>query len=532
VTLSPRGKAVALVGAGASILAAAWLSLGAAPLMPLAAALIIGGFRHARSWGDALWCSVAGALAYHGLCAHPLFALVDYSWLAVLFFPMVVLYFLPSWLALFFGSLALERRVGLPRSVSIVVAWPVLEKLRTLGDLSLPVDLLAHSFGEHPAWLASTAWIGPFGLSLLVFVCGGLLVAAWDRRHDRWRALALTGLAAVAWCGPPIADVLKPPEAPGAAPLRVALVQPFVEVGEKLDRERWPALWSRLERLTRRAARGGVDLVVWPETTRPGPLIWRDGAAPQDPEVQRLVDELNVPILYGCEIARVRGRAVAALHNGAALARPGERRLTWYGKQRLLPFVEGVPFAGLFGGPRGEAAGRGERSSILTLLGHFRPGPQATVFEVGGARLGVLICYEAIYPQLGRGYRAEGANALLVLTNDAWWGTTAFARWHATSVSTAARMLDVPVLRAANSGISSVTDRRGARQGATGLEEITVLEADVAPGPAGSTFYARHGESVLAALLVLILGGSAVLRWTAAPGGRLSPSPSGPARRG
>jgi apolipoprotein N-acyltransferase len=120
-----RGTALGLVGAGALILSWAWLGLGVAPLLPVAAALIMLGFRRAESGGDAFWC-----------------------------------------------GLFLERRAGLPRSLGIVLLWPVLEKLRTLGDLSLPVDLLAHSFGTQPACLGPTAWIGPFGLSLLIFTAG------------------------------------------------------------------------------------------------------------------------------------------------------------------------------------------------------------------------------------------------------------------------------------------------------------------------------------------------------------------------
>ena len=84
-------------------------------------------------------------------------------------------------------------------------------------------------------------------------------------------------------------------------------------------------------------------------------------------------------------------------------------------------------------------------------------------------RIGVLICYEGMYPSLGRAYRAAGADALLVLTNDSWWGRSVFPAWHARMVSARARELDLPVLRAANSGVSSMTDRFGATRASTSM---------------------------------------------------------------
>ena len=530
-----RLRACGLVGLGGLILSGAWLSLGVEPLLPLAAAAIILGFRHVESWRDALWCSLAGAISYHGLCACAVFGLVRYSWLAVVFHPMVVGYFLISWIALFFGSLALERRLGVPRTAGLILLWPLLERLRTISDLSLPVDLLAHSFGTQPAWLAWTPWIGPFGFALLVWVVGGLLVEAWDRRREWRRARVPAAIGLALWVAQPITGVaLRASSSPQTAErLRVAMIQPCVDVQDKLDRSRWPVLWERLQRLTRRAAARDVDLIVWPETTRPGPIIWKQGTSIDDPPVREIAEEAGVPILYGCEIARVRGRQVLGMYNGAAMARPDGAPLEWYGKQRLLPFIEGVPFRGLFGSSEPSGSGSPGRSSLLTLMGNFRPGPRPTVFEIGPARLGLLVCYEGIYPSLGRRCRQAGANTLLVITNDAWWGGNAFARWHAQLVATQARALGVPVLRAANSGITSVTDREGRRRETADVGEVTVLEARFSPGAAEGPPFARYGDGLLA---LLLLAGSVVIgvaRWRGgwaggvSRGGRGSSAPRG-----
>ena len=107
-----------------------------------------------------------------------------------------------------------------------------------------------------------------------------------------------------------------------------------------------------------------------------------------------------------------------------------------------------------------------------------------------------------MYPALSRAYRRQGANALMILTNDAWWGDSEFVPWHAQKVAFISRGLDVPVIRAANNGISSLTNRRGRRPVTTALDERTVVHIRVSPGSAKPTFYARTGNLVLFGLLV------------------------------
>ncbi len=99
----------------------------------------------------------------------------------------------------------------------------------------------------------------------------------------------------------------------------------------------------------------------------------------------------------------------------AAVVWPDGRPAQWYGKRRLLPFAEGVPFAGQLGFDPAEwrASGKGG-SGYLSMLGNFSPGPEVTLLEVGPARIGVLICYEGLYASLAKERRV--ARKLL-------WGT-------------------------------------------------------------------------------------------------------------
>ncbi len=500
--MSLRLRSSLLAAAGGATFGLCWLPLGLAPFIPISFLLLLRGLRLVRTHRDAVCVGIAFGASKYVVGSHFLLALVRYSPLGAVFYPLAIAYILPYSIVESWGAFWLEKRGGLPRSFGLALLFTLSEKVRALGDLSFPADLLAHAFGKDPAWLALSPWIGPFGLTLLAFAVAIVLDRALEHRRRPLLAGAVAAAALAVWLVPVAVDRSSTGAREATGSLRVGIVQPAIRLEDKLTPERWPSSWERLDELTGEASRG-ADLVVWPETTRPGRVIW-DGSGPfVDRRMEALAARHGVPILYGCEIARTEGGMVTALYNGAALVRPNGAS-EWYGKQRLLPFAEGVPFRGLLGwGPSRKSPTDGTRT-YLTLVGNFSPGPKATIFNVGPARIGVLICYEGLYSGLARRYREEGANTLCVITNDAWWGRSLFAPWHARMIASRAREEDLPVLRAANSGVSSVTDRRGRMEQATRLFETTTLEVELHPGPPRGTFYTRHGDLVIVAALIVI----------------------------
>ncbi|MFN7965918.1 MAG: apolipoprotein N-acyltransferase, partial [Acidobacteriota bacterium] len=275
-------------------------------------------------------------------------------------------------------------------------------------------------------------------------------------------------------------------------------------------KQRLDAYWEQMKSLTRQAAEG-KDLVLWPETARPGRLFLEEGSETHDPEMEAIARDVGVPILYGAEIVRVRGKEVLGLYNGAALAHPDGRPGQWYGKQRLLPFVEGVPFGDWFGyDPATRARSQDGKPSYLTLLGNFSRGPEPTIFLVKQARIGVLICYEGMYPPLAREYAMRGANMIVVLTNDIWWGRSVFAPWHSQMVTGRANEMNLPIVRAANSGVSSYTDNNGVQHEHSDLMWTGTLPVQAEFDPDHRpTFYARVGDwPIWVLILMLVLGGA------------------------
>ena len=512
-----RRRALLLAASGGAAFGLCWLPFGLAPAIPLAFLAMMLGVREARTARQALWLGALCEAIRYVVGAHFLLALLAYSPLAVAFYLITIVYIVPAGMLTWWGAYRLEGWTGLPRPVGLALLYTLCEKLRSVGDLSFPADLTDHAFGTNPSFLTWSRWVGPFGVTLTM--CGVALLAlravdAWPRRRP---ALAW-GVAALAlWAGAPVTGLLAGERSAQAAgvtspALRIGIVQPATPIAEKLDPARAPEVWAELRRLTFEAAKG-ADLVLWPETARPGHLLLREGEAPSDPEMAEIARAVGVPILYGAHIAEVAGREVVALYNGAALVRADGSFGDWYGKQRLLPLAEGVPFGKLLGLDPRRRARNGQRRGYLSLLGNFTAGPEPTIFEVGQARIGVLICYEGMYAQLARTYRQRGANVLAVLTNDTWWGHSTFAPWHARMIATRAVEEDVPAVRAANSGISSVTDGRGVIGPRTKLDEVRTITVELTPGPVGpGTFYTRFGDWIVWILPLPPLGAWLVTR--------------------
>lgn len=515
-----------LLGAlGGGLLALGWLPTGLAAIYPFLLLPLLLGFRRVETSRQAiLFGSVFGAARF-AVGAHFVLALIRFSGLAAVFYLLAILYILPFAIFECWTSLFLERKTGFPRTVSLALLIPLTEKLRTLGDLGFPADLHVHGMGLVPAWLSIARWTGPFGISILIFLCAALLAHGWSAWPDRRRAAAWIGAGAALWCLPALIALLLPGQPSGPrCTFRVGIVQPNVTLDDKKFPDRWPAMMERMETLTAEAARG-TDLVLWPETARPAFVPLRNGKA-EDREMGELARKIGKPILYGANIAEIEGTEVVALYNGAVLINPDGKVADWYGKQKLLPFAEAFPFANLFGMTPRERAKSSDHSGHLSMMGNYTPGPRPTLFKVGPARIGVLICYEGLFPNLSRQFSLSGANVLAVITNDFWWGHSVFPTWHSQLITTRAREVDLPILRAANNGISGIADRSGPFAGLTALDEVRSVTLAVELEDSAPTFYARTGDWPLGLALV-VLCGAAIRGWVRRrPGGApFSPPP-------
>jgi apolipoprotein N-acyltransferase len=179
-----------------------------------------------------------------------------------------------------------------------------------------------------------------------------------------------------------------------------------------------------------------------------------------------------------------------------------------YHKINLVPFGEFVPFHSLL------TLGGRYAARLTENVSDFTPGEDLVLGELpGGHRFGAFICYEAIYPDLISGFAGNGAELLVNITNDAWYGTTSAPHQHFAMASLRAVETGRYLVRAANTGITAVVDARGRVLERTGLFVPAALVRDV-PFVSATTFYTRHGDllawtcaSLFAAALLASLAG-------------------------
>ncbi|UWQ22937.1 apolipoprotein N-acyltransferase [Jannaschia sp. W003] len=340
------------------------------------------------------------------------------------------------------------------------------------------------------AALPAAAFAGAQGLGIAV-VLGGALVAAF-------RPVALAAGLAL-WALPFVLAATLPPAPPPAADAPVVrLVQPNAPQAQKWDPAFVNLFWRRSLELT--AGPGRADAVVWPETALPM-LLERAGGL--RPAIARAAG--GAPAVVGAQRYGPEGDPRNALILLTGLR--GEVDLV-YDKHHLVPFGEYLPLPRLF-------AAFGFGPLAANLAGGYGAGEGPVVFDLPGVgRAMPMICYEAIFPQYLR--RVARPELLLQITNDAWFGPDAGPRQHLALARMRAAESGLPLLRAANTGISAAIDARGTVMSSLALNEAGALDAALPPA-LPPTPYARTGDLAPLLVLLALLAGLAALRFRHTP---------------
>jgi apolipoprotein N-acyltransferase len=229
--------------------------------------------------------------------------------------------------------------------------------------------------------------------------------------------------------------------------IRVALVQGNIDQSQKWDPANFRKTLSIYQELSEKAAGKTVDLIVWPETAVPGYYV------PDlvDSQVVRSVaNRVGTPIVFG-SLSYDRQGTRYRTFNSAFLVSPGEEEIFRYDKIHLVPFGEYVPLKPLM--PFVD--------KLVEGIGEFSAGKEHTLFSTPKALCGVLICYEVIFPRYACAYARKGANVLVNITNDAWFGKTGATYQHLSLAAFRAVETRLPLIRAANTGVSALVSPTG-----------------------------------------------------------------------
>ncbi len=266
-------------------------------------------------------------------------------------------------------------------------------------------------------------------------------------------------------------------------------MQGNIDQGQKWDPEAAVRTLTLYEELTREAAARGAVLVLWPETAAPGfpePVPPGLGSNPLRDRLRRLSEETGVVLVAGA-----LGGEPSAARDSAFVFAPGVPGWQRYDKSHLVPFGEYLPFRRFIGGFV-NAIARGSASTDVQA----GPGPRALeIPEL--ASVGVPICYELLFPDLVRRFRADGAELLLAITNDAWYGRTGAPYQFLAITALRSAESGVWTARAANTGVSALIDGRGRVREQTKIFERDVLVADVPTRTGPPTLYARVGDRLI-----------------------------------
>ena len=399
----------------------------------------------------------------------------------------------------------------------LVSAWIATEYWYTVGEFSFPWLILGNGFCEVPWAVQWYEYTGVFGGSLWVLITNILLFEAWRTRRRATAAAAV--LAAVV----PVAVsalIWFRCEPSSDRTLRVSVVQPNVDCYDKFSGDSGWQERNLLDLLSRTPA--DADFIAMPETALTEYIFEPSvaSAAIVDSIASRLraigsqatvVTGANTWVNYTpAERSRTaRYKASLGYYDlfNSALAVTPAGATDIYHKSRLVIGVEKMPMPKLF-----------EWLSFLVIdlggtVGQLGVGSEASVFtSAEGVKAGPAICYEALYGDWYGGFVRKGAQAMLVISNDGWWGDTpgykrlfAFCRLRAIEHRRS-------IARSANTGISGFIDERGRDGQRLGWDERGVLTSDITLNDR-LTFYTRYGDYIgRAAEYVLLL----CLLWSAA----------------
>ena len=448
------------------------------------------------------WTTLPGAIAT--ITVHPLY----YSLFAVLLIPMRRLW--PT------GYL-----------IAVPFLWTAIEYLKSLGDLGFPWLTLGYTQTYYLQLIQYASFTSVYGVSFWVVCLNVLLLAMWQFRENKRLLFGLAATLLLFFVIPYFYSlaVMQHSEEPKEQ-IRVGLVQGNVDPYQKWEKNFVEQNFQIFETLSRQLTKNQPDVVIWPETATPTWLLHKSADLQR---VRQLALEIGAPILTGIPDYVFLDDNSYRTYNSAALIYGDDRPIPTYAKKHLVPFGERVPY-------EDDIPFFKEWLAKLEMgEGNWSPGSEIKLFGLeahasGGStgvykpiHLAAIICFESIFPDEVAEFVRQGADLLVVITNDAWFGRPSVPFWlsggiyqHAQIAIFRAIENHISIARCANTGITETIDPYGRiRKRAPIFKEAVV--SDAVPLRHEMTFFSRHGNvftHAISGVALLFVGISTIeSRW-------------------
>ena len=456
--------------------------------------------------GKSLWNSfklgfLTGFISFLGIIYWIVVAIHTYG--NVHLIPSVlILLLLVGYLSLFIGAFTflnrfIQIRLGLQTILLAPLLWVSLEYLRSFFLTGFPWASLGYSQYINLPFIQMADITGVYGLSFVILLVNAslyMVLLQWSKRTFPLREVAITILFLLGFLvygylrmGAVDRQTIQNPS------LKIGLVQGNIDQSIKWDESFQKETMKIYERLSLKVADKKPDLIIWPETATP--FFFQDEKEFQ-PMVLDIPKKTDAFLLFGTPSYKIE-RGKVHHYNSALLFSPSGEFKGKYDKIQLVPYGEYVPL--------------GEYLSLGSLgegIGNFKSGKETFNFTLPQGKFGVLICFEIIFPDLCRKFVKEGANFLVTITNDAWFGRTSAPRQHLTMATFRAIENRVFIARSANTGISAFIDPAGRiiKQGGIFTEEAMNGTISLSKE---KTFYTLYGDVfawICSAFSIALLG--------------------------
>lgn len=439
---------------------------------------------------------VCGILWYAGTCYWIYDTMRQYGGLSS---PaaLLALFLFCLYLGLYHGIFGLLLSIATGRGndhrralVAIPFLWVAVELARTRVT-GFPWNLAGTAQVDNAPLCRIAGWTGVYGLSFEIMLVNVAVAAAFLVPRKKRGPLLVAAIAAAA-----VLQAGRLIEAPVASADHAALlVQQNIPVSGNWTRDYFERTLRELADLTVKAAAVNPSAVVPGKTlaTRIDLIVWPESPAPfytNDPLFRAALSEMarqtgiwTVSGSIGITPAMHSGGQGSAVFNSAVLISPQGEWAARYDKVHLVPFGEYLPFPSLFAFAGG----------LTKEVGEFQPGQSHAPLDAGGTRLGIFICYESVFPDEVRESATEGAQVLVNISNDGWYGDSGAYAQHLNQTRMRAIENNRWLLSATDTGVTASIDPWGRIAARIPRKQQAVLVAPYALTSV-TTFYSRHGD--------------------------------------